>query len=313
VAPILLRIAAGMAFPGRGFLKPETIVELKKLVISVTLPSLLFYSFFNMKLEGRYLVVIVSVFTTCCLMLVAGIVIKRLMRQDNPYYPALFTGFEAGMLAYSLFIPVFGAENTQMVAIVQLGQTLFVFFILVTYMIKRGGAAISPGQLVVSFFKTPTILSVILGILVSVSGLSAVITGTVAGATILEFIRLLSTLTVPLIVLVIGYDLLCFDWSDLKKLRLPLVTAFIRLSLMVMMAILLNTFVIGRFLQLGHTFQAALYTIFILPPPFVLPFYMRGAKDEHRQMVLSTISVHIVISLLAYIVFISVAGPAGPA
>lgn len=303
VVPILLLIAMGMVFRRNRFLKTETVMDLKKLVMNITLPALLFTSFYTMHLEGRYLIVMLSVFSACALMLAIGILAKKLMRQSNPFFPVLFTGFEAGMLAYSLFIPVFGAENTQMVALVQIGQTLFVFFVVITYMTKADGISVSAGQLLLSFVRTPVILSVLLGILVSVSGLGGLMASNMAAGIILEWIRLLSTLTVPLIVLVIGYDLK-FDWKSLDQLRLPLLVCLIRLTLMVLLAITLNTLVIDQILHLGRTFQAALYTIFLLPPPFVLPFYMRNASETQRQFVLTTISVHIVLSLAAYIVFI---------
>lgn len=304
VAPILLIMAMGGLFRRTRFLKPETVADLKKLVMSVTLPALLFTSFYSMHIEGRYLVVMITVFSACCLMLGVGIAAKRLLRQDNPYYPTLFTGFEAGMLAYSLFIPVFGAENTQMVALVQIGQTLFVFFILITYMLKVGGTAISPGQLLRSFVRTPVILSVLLGVFASLTGLGSILSGSLIGSVLLEWIRLVSTLTVPLIVLVIGYDLR-LNWRDGSQLRLPVVTSLIRITLMLLLAVLINTLVIGRALNLGRTFQAALYTIFLLPPPFVLPFYLQGATEEQRQQILTTISFHIVLSLAAYILFVA--------
>ncbi len=303
VVPILMLIATGSVLRSRRFLKPETVSDLKKLVLNITLPCLLYLSFADMALEGRYLLVMLTIFSACLVMLAVGIGARRVLKQENPYYAALFTGFEAGMVAYPLFIPVFGAEHTPTVAIVQVGQTLFCFFVLFAYMQHQSGHSLPIRQRLVWFMKTPVIVAVVLGILASVTGLGTALAGSLAGATVLEWIRLVSTLTVPLIVLVIGYELR-FDLRDLKSLRMPLVTVLTRLALMIGLATLINRLVIDRLLHLDRMFEMAVYTIFLLPPPFMIPILMDKATDQERQFALTTISLHIVVTLVAFTLFI---------
>lgn len=303
VTPILLLIATGGFLRQRRFLSQDTVTDLKKLVLQITLPCLLYLSFADMALEGRYLVVMLTVFSACVLMLAAGIAARRLLRQQNPYYAALFTGFEAGMVAYPLFIPVFGAEHTSTVAIVQLGQTLFCFFVLFAFMQRQAGQTMPLGRRLVWLVKTPVIFSVLLGILAGVTGLGTVLAGTLVGATLLEWLRLLSSLTVPLIVLVIGYEL-HFDLREPERLKMPLITVLLRLGLMTLLAILINHFVIDRLLQLDRIFQMAVYTIFLLPPPFIIPILMDQATPEDRQFAVTTISLHIVVTLITFTLFI---------
>lgn len=305
VTPILMLIATGGLLRRWRFLKPETVTDLKKLVLNITLPCLLYLSFADIVLEGRYLLVMLTVFSACVLMLGVGITARRVLHQENPYYAALFTGFEAGMVAYPLFIPVFGVENTPTVAIVQVGQTLFCFFVLFAFMQRQAGQSMPLGRRLVWFMKTPVIVSVLLGILAGVTGLGSALAGTLAGATLLEWVRLLSSLTVPLIVLVIGYELQ-FDWRDAGRLKMPLITVLLRLGMMTILAVLINHFVIDRLLHLERIFQMAVYTIFLLPPPFIIPIFMDKAKPEDRQFALSTISIHIVVTLIAFTLFILV-------
>lgn len=302
VMPILLLIIMGHVLQRRRFFQPDTIAELKKLVVNIALPSMLFLTFASTRLEGRYLLIIAAVFAVCLLMLGVGKLAGRLQKQSNPYYPALFSGFEAGMMGYSLFIAVFGSENVDQLAIIDIGQVIFVFFVLVSFLQHQGGRSASIGQLVVSFLKSPVILAILLGIAASLSGLGTMMKTNPAGETVLEWLRLLSTLTVPVIGLVIGYEL----HIDFRHLRRPLLTALMRLVFMMLFAWLINTLLIDGILHLARTFQIALYTMFLLPPPFVIPIYMTSPKEEHKQFILNTISVHIVLSLIAFVVMILV-------
>ncbi len=304
VAPIILLIIIGMIFRGTRFLQPETIEDINKLVVKVALPSLLYLSFSRMVFETRYLAVVIAMFLACCLMLAAGGLFRSLLSPENLYYPALFSAYEIGMMGYALFIPVFGIENTDKLAVVQLGNSLFVFFILITFIQKQSGSRLSPGKQLTVFIKTPLIIAVLLGILVSVSGVNEAISKSIVGSALLELINLLASLTVPLIVLSIGYQLK-LDRKNPGLLRLAVITTLIRLALSLLLATAINYLLIDRLLQLDPLFQAAVYTAFLLPPPFPIPIYMPStANDSHRQEIVTTISVHILISLAAFVAFV---------
>ena len=47
------------------------------------------------------------------------------------------TAFEVGMLGYAIYGGVFGQENLYRLAIVDLGQVLFVLFVLATVLTRR--------------------------------------------------------------------------------------------------------------------------------------------------------------------------------
>ena len=83
-------------------------------------------------------------------------------------------------------------------------------------------------------------------------------------------------------------------------------TALIRILLLLGMAFIINTIIIEKLLDLDHTFKTALYTMFLLPPPFVIPIFMDERQEQSKQFVLNTISVSIILSLIAYIILIIV-------
>jgi malate permease and related proteins len=72
----------------------------------------LFLALSRVSFEARYLLIAAIMFAACCGVLLIGRLIQPATRLKSPYFPALLTGFEAGMLGYALYNSVYGANNT---------------------------------------------------------------------------------------------------------------------------------------------------------------------------------------------------------
>jgi len=306
VLPIILLISLGMVLRQIHFLKPETVDQLKQMVLSIGLPALLFQTFATTTLNQSYLAIVATVFVTCLVLLGAAIVILRALKFDNPFAPALFTGFETGMIGYALYLAVFGQSEVFRLAIVDLGQVTFVFFVLVTFISRQNGQRPGGWQLIRSFLLSPVILAILLGILASLTGLGTLLETTRGGQMVATTVQLLGNLTVPLITLAIGFEL----QLNRETFKAPLLAALVRILTMFALATLINKFLIRDLLHLEPAFETALMTLFLLPPPFVIPILMSGnnwppeTHAKHRQFVLSTLSIHIILSLIAFILVI---------
>ena len=133
VLPVILLFILGAFLRRTRFLAESTVGDLKKLIVNITLPAVLFLAFAGVNLEGRHLVIVAIVFAACLLALLLGRLIGPPLGLRSPYFPALMTGFEAGMMGYAIFGAVYGAGQIFNFAVVDLGQVLFVFFILVPF------------------------------------------------------------------------------------------------------------------------------------------------------------------------------------
>lgn len=300
VLPVIFLIILGNMLQRFKFLQQNTIDELKKIVVNISLPALLFMAFTGTNFEGRYLLIFLSVFFTCGLMLFLGMIFKVIFKSDNRYFPSLFSGFETGMMGYSIFVAVYGAANMYKLALIDLGQVTFVFFILVTYLQKLNGKSASITQVTISFIKSPVILSIISGILVGSVGVVGAVEAFPVSNSILETLKLLSNLTVPVICIVIGYEL----HIDFKNMGKPFLSAFIRVVVLLGIAFLINELLIERVMHLDFTFKIALYTMFLLPPPFVIPIFMEDKEEKNKHFILNTISINIILSLAAFMILI---------
>lgn len=296
--PVLLLILLGMLVRGRGMVGSETIRDLKKIIVNLSLPSVLFLTFARMEFKADYILIFASMFLFCTMMLLLGAQIKKMLRTDNKYFPAVFGGFETGMLGYALYSAFYGAENTYKLAIFDLGQVTFVFFVLVSYLQRQNGKSAGAKQLFIDFLKSPVILSILFGILFGSTGLTSRTMVFPFAEAIVTTLNLLGSLTEPLICLIIGYEIQIRPENFLN----PLLTVLIRIVLLIFAAFLLNTFLTEKLLHLDGSFKLALYTLFLLPPPFVIPIYMDDNACGEKQFILSVFSIHIVLTLFAFMV-----------
>jgi predicted permease len=298
VLPVLLLFALGAFFRRTGFLQPAAIQDMKKLIVNVTLPAVLFMAFAAVTLEARHLAVAGLVFAACTVVLIAGRFLQGAVGADSAYLPPLLTGFEAGMMGYAIFTAVYGAEAVFNFAVVDLGQVVFVFFILVPLVQRLGVGAAPFSQTVRGFLTTAVILSIFAGILFNRLGLMTALTAFPLTNAVFDTLGLLGAVTTPLIGIVIGYEVNLQH----RGLSAPIRTIGVRLAIWVVLGLLLNALVVSRLFPGDRMLQAAVMTMFVLPPPFVIPLFMRNATPEEQRYVVNTLSLATLVTLLAFTV-----------
>lgn len=308
VFPVLLLFALGAVLARRGTLRPSTLEDLRGLVLRFTLPSALFLTFLRVSLEPRFLVVVVAVFSACVAMLALGPLLGRLIGDRSPLLPPLLTGFEAGMLGYAIYGAVYGTDALYRFAIVDIGQVVFVFFVLATVLVRRD--AERPPSLVDtvrSFVRTPVILAIAGGIAASAVGVGPVLDHLGFGRALLTTLGALAAMTTPLICIVIGGS------TRLSRgaLGRPLRTVALRMGAWVALATVFAVVVVEGLLGLDRGFVAAVLTMAVLPPPFVIPLYVRpgSTPEAEREFVLGTLSLATIATLVAYSAVVVVLAP----
>ncbi len=171
VLPIFLLILLGVLLRRRQFISWGTVEDIKKLVVNVTLPAVLVLAFAQVTIEPQYLLIVLIMFAACVLVLVLGRYLGSPLRITSSYMPSLLTGFEAGMMGYAIFGAVYGQESIYKFGIVDLGQVLFVFFVLVPGLERMSAGSASLRATAISFIKTPVILAILGGLLFKQTGL----------------------------------------------------------------------------------------------------------------------------------------------
>jgi hypothetical protein len=111
------------------------------------------------------------------------------------------------MMGYAIYGGVFGQENLYRLAIVDLGQVLFVLFVLATVLTRRA-TGVTPGlrDSVAAVLRMPVIIAILAGIAGSAVGLGPAMDASPLTASLLGTLGLLAACTTPLIGIVIGYS-----------------------------------------------------------------------------------------------------------
>ncbi len=298
VLPVVLLLVSGYLLGRRRFLGESTLQDLKKLVVNISLPAALFLAFSQVNLDVRLLLIPVFVFSACLLVLLFSHYLNQKIQINSPYFPYLMTGFEAGMLGYAIFAAVYGQDNIYKFGVIDLGQVVFVFFVLVPAL-KRQEArqATSFGDTFLSFLKTPVILAILGGIAFNQLGLHRLFSGQAWFGSIQATLQLVANLTTPLVTFIIGGEIR-LEHSGLSR---PARTILLRYLIWLPAALAFNVFVVGRLLGLDTTYQAAVMTMAILPPPFVIPLFMQNVEPKERAYVVNTLSLATIVTLVAYV------------
>lgn len=300
VLPILLLLGLGYWIRTKAFLLPQTIEDLRKFVVNITLPAVLFISFLEIELKSAYFVIFGFTFLLCILLFFLGQLLKSRLNIHHEYFPFLTTGFEYGMLGISLFGSVYGLANIGYIAVVDLGHEIFIWFVFLPLLLMKRDGRQSLAGIGRSFVTSPVVIAILASLILNVLGAAGALHELPFTGALMATFQFLGSLTIPLILVIVGYGIK-FERRSLKE---ALLVASIRLALLIPLALIVNRFVIRGLLQLDPFFEAAIFTLLILPPPFIVPLYARrDLKIAEKQYINNVLMVHTAISIAVYIIY----------
>ena len=301
VLPVLMLIGLGHWVRRSRFLPESTIDDLRKIAVTIALPSVLFVSFLEIELKTEYLVLFVVMFGLCVALFGLGTLLKRLLKIEQAYFPFLITGFEYGMLGISLFGSAYGLEKIGYIAVVDLGHEIFIWFVfLALLLVKRDGLQ-KPGQLINAFVRSPVIIGILAGLFFNMVGARELLYNSAVTGAVMASLQFLSNLTIPLILIIVGYGIK-LDRSGIRE-ALPVLA--VRLILLIPLALVLNTVLIRTLLRLEPAFEAAFFTLLVLPPPFIVPLYMRSESADERRYVNNALTLYTLVSIILFGLYVA--------
>ncbi len=210
------------------------------------------------------------------------------------------TGFEAGMVGYSVYTVVFGVDKLYEFALIDFGHVTFIFSVFVGLMLKLEQRS-KKTSFLLSFITSPPIIGVLGGLVLGSLGVFKNIESNYILSSIYQTLKYLGSLVVPLICLIIGYDIK-FSGRNVKD---ALKTIAIRLGISIPIALIAGEFLVIKLFGFDIGFKRAVITMMVLPPPFIMPLFIREENQRDMQYVLNTLSLHTIISLIALVVVFS--------
>lgn len=305
VLPIVALLVVGMVMRRTAFVDPQVVEGVRKIVVNLALPAVLFTAFLAIEFEVGDAGIIAFTFGLCLALYWIGVALRRRVRHSGEYFPFLVTGFESGMLGIGLFGAVFGLERIQDYAIVDLGHEVFIWFVfLPLLLIKRDGTG-SMGESLRLFVTSPVIIAIVAGIILGLFGLEDTLREMAFLGGLMNTLDYVAALTIPLILLVIGFGIELGRSGVVQAAP----TVLFRLAIVLPLALVLPPLVIGQWLDGDVVSQAALFTLLVLPPPFIVPLYMPLEAVRQRTYVNNVLSLYTLVSIALFITYIAVTNP----
>ncbi|MEN8235482.1 MAG: AEC family transporter [Actinomycetota bacterium] len=301
VLPIILLIALGFWIRRSGFVTQRTVDDLRKIVVNLALPAVLFTAFLDLALESRSGVVAVATFLLSIVLYLLGRALRPRFGARHDYFPFLMTGFEAGMLGISLYGAAYGLERIGSFAIVDLGHEIFIWFVFLALLLAKRDGTRHPRTLLRSFIRSPVVIAIIAGIALNFVGARDVMYEAPIIGGVMNTLAFMGTLTVPLILLIVGYGIR-LDRRGFKEALIPVV---VRATILLPLAFVLPPLLMSHLLGADEYAQAALFTLLVLPPPFIIPLYMKQGMDDERRYVNNVLSLYTLVSIAVFIGYVS--------
>ncbi len=301
IVPIIILLVLGALFRRKRIISIQGIADIKSIIINICLPAVIFSAFFNASYDKNTVIILIVVFSACLAAFAAGAGFKKLLKINYESMPFLVTGMEAGMLGYTLYGLLFGTQNTGNFAVIDFGQEIFIFTFYMTMLnIKSGDASYTFRKAAAGLLKTPPFIAIIAGLVFGVAGLGKMLNTTHAGSLIESTITFLSAPISALILLVIGFGI------EFSRKNMKAALKAISVRLICLFALFLAAyFILSSFVPMSDMMKWALVLLFLLPPPFVLPIFMK--KAEEQEYISTTLSLYTLISISAFMIIAFIA------
>ena len=286
--PVFLALALGMLCREKNFLDRSGIDTLKKVILNITLPAVLLNAFATANYNASAMVQPVVMFLLCCLALLLGFAVIRLAGSKSNLTPYLASGFEAGMLGYTLFALLYPQHSASEFALLDLGQTLFVFTL---YKFLLSGKS-SLKTILRDMITSPILWAVFTGVLLGATGLYTQLHTWGVGSILDSVTSFISAPTGMIILMTVGYDLI------LKQIPWKQTAGLIAMRMAIMCILLGVIILLNRTVLGGQIFEGAALLMLILPPPYVIPVF--ADEPSERVKISSALSALTLVSMLLF-------------
>lgn len=285
IFPLIFLILFGYVLQRINFFEEVTFKQIQKFLLRVTIPSILFTAFATMELRPDYLIVSAGMFGFLVMLLLLGFILYRLLPIKYDFFIFYLTTFGFGTVGLPIFLDIFGLNNATGMAMLGIGHEVFVaavlFPVLSIHFDKSGGGR---KKAFAKAFLSPTIIMVALGIFINLTGIRAIMSENVVGASLLNAIARLGGLTIVITLVLTGYRM---KFSDKSGLKTSLRYAAARIMIMLPLAILFNAIFLTNFTPALPYLSHAFFILIFQHPAIMLMIFTGQYRSIEEQRIAS--------------------------
>lgn len=283
-----------------GFIRGEGIKAIKRYITGIAIPVLVFHAVGVADYNIQTIVIFGIMMAGMIIALVIGYLTKGIVSGSyRKYYPFLITAYEGGMLCYPLYQNLCGEGHFSNIVIVDLAACVFVFGIYLGLLqLADRNVPFSLREICLNAIKTPSFITLVLGLIVGITGLlGRFLTMPVASVYISVKNMIVAPIS-PLILICVGYSL------SLKKELLAEVMKTVLVRFITQMILLAGTLLLMKRFGLDRYMLAAFLIYFLSTPNFNPGNFVKD--EEGNQFIATTTSVYCLITIIGYIVVVTV-------
>jgi len=274
VLPVLVIVLSGTLIRRKGMVTASGMGQIKTVLVNLCLPAVLFRTFYAMEFTWKETSVFFLMSGVTLAAFLLGFVVSKLLRVEHQLTPWLCTTIEGGSVGYALFILLFGQDNLYHLALLDAGNALIQWSLVMSALAMRSQGKRPLGQTLRSLV-TPINCAIVAGLLCSATGLGKMISATGAGKTMEAVLDFMGTPVSAMIMMSVGFDLSFrqIAWAETVKAILARVLVFGALGVAAFLAI-------SRIFPGDRAYRFAVLVYFILPPTFAYSVYTRDAEES---------------------------------
>lgn len=301
VIPILLLIGLGYLMRVKEISDKSTVEGIKKIVINISLPAILFITFINMQFKKGYFLAMVVTLALLCTFYVVAVLVNKIKCINHPLIPFMSTSFCFGLIGLPLYGTVFGVENLDKISIFGVGHELFIWLIYysllkIKFNDEKFSVAVFKG-----FLKSPILLSIFIGIALNLLGIGSYFHSKPLLRGIYTTIQYISNLGTPLILMIIGFDLKL----DKKYMKQSFIFVITRMIIILTVGYTFKYLIIDKIIEPEPLFNYAYFTLLILPIPFSLPIFVgKYSTEEYKDLANNAVVLSTVVCIITFIGFV---------
>ena len=296
ILPILIFLGFGLHCRKSRLLSEDGVDSMKNVSIRFLWPIVLFYAFFTATYNFSTVVYAGTVFVLLTVMFFIGRVLRKTVGGEERAFclPYLLVGSEIGMLGYSLYMLLFGAESVSHLALFDVGHAMFIFPIFLGCLnIEQGEGTVK--QALADLIRTPLIIMLVIGLACGISGLGNMVMSSAAGEIINGIYSLVSSANVVIMLTAMGYGL-SFSAKDLRDSFRFILARMIAMIICTVCGLLFIKAVVG----LTPYTMYGLIMVFMMPPVYMLAVYVKDRKDN--EFMTTVTSIYTLLSIIAFII-----------
>lgn len=293
VLPVIFMLVLGTFLRAKKMIGGECVAGIKNVIANIMLPAVVFNALAMVSFTGDDIKLVAGIYVVFALLLAVGFLIRPLFGNYSRFAPFLCVSCETGMLGYPLYMTLYGTEGLGTIVRVDLANILFAFTIFLFVIKTVSGGSVDKKQLVVDSLHSPIIIAVLLGLMMSVTGLGKALAASPVYNVYSAVIEMVTGPLTALVLLTVGYDL-ALDGSVLAAVAKVSIA-----RLLLKGCGLAVIFFCFRSFWADKSLLVAVVLMFCLPGQFITPIYV--SDQEQRKFVSTQLSIYTLITILAYV------------